>query len=266
MTQAPPESHPARTTLEVATAARVAQLAVRAQLLRDVARLWPLLDAKRLDATFPGWLSAMSMLVRSYRGQSSQVASRAYRASREIATQSPAPRSLIKLAPDPSPEWLARAFGYSGPGMLQRDTVRPNTALSTTMGTASRIVLDGGRETTIETVKADPVAIGFYRVTDGAPCAFCALLASRGVVPKSTLYRSEDSFDASNARFTGPGMAKVHNDCGCSMAASFSRDQELPAINRKAAEVYANRGDGNTLVAFRKAWADHLNAQALTAQ
>lgn len=266
MTQAPPEPHPARTTLEVAAAARVAQLTVRAQLLRDVAKLWPLLDAKRLDTTFPGWLRAMSVLVRNYRGQSAQVAASAYRASREVATQSPAPRSLIKFAPEPSQEWLDRAFGYSGPGMLNRDTARPNTALSTTMGTASRIVLDGGRTTTIETVKADPVALGFYRVTDGAPCAFCALLASRGVVPKSTLYLSEHSFDASNARFTGPGMAKVHNDCGCSMAPVFGRHQELPEVNRKAAEVYQNRGRGNALVAFRKAWSEHLNSQAVAAQ
>lgn len=261
MTQAPPETHAGRTTLEVAATARMAQLAVRARLLRDVTALWPMLDGKRLNETFPGWMRAMSLLVRNYHGQSAQVASAAYREARAQATQSPAPRSLIKLAPTPDEEWLARAFGYSGPGMLERDTARPNTALSTTLGTASRIALDGGRTTTIETVKADPVALGFYRVTDGAPCAFCALLASRGVVPKSTLYLSEHSFDASNARFTGLGVAKVHNDCGCSMAPVFSRDQELPDVNRKAAEVYANRGDGDALKAFRKAWAVHLTAQ-----
>ncbi len=262
MTSAPPETHAGRTTLEVAAAARVTQLAIRAQLLRDVTQLWPMLDRKRLDETWPGWLRAMSLLVRNYHGQSAQAAAAAYRAARERATLSPAPRSLIHLAPPPPQEWLDKAFGYSGPGMFQRDIARPNTALSTTLGTASRIALDGGRTTTIETLKADPVALGFYRVTDGAPCAFCALLASRGVVPKSTLYLSEHSFDASNARFEGPGVAKVHNFCGCSMAPVFSRDQELPDVNQKAAEVYANRGDGDALNAFRKAWAEHLTGQS----
>lgn len=257
MTQAPPESperHPGRTALEVAATARAVQLAIRAQLLRDATRLWPLLDAKRLSETFPGWVRAMSLLVRNYHGQSAAAAWSAYRTAREQATASPAPRSLARIAPAPNEEWLTRAFGYSGPGMLQRDTARPNTALSTTLGTASRIALDGGRMTTFETVKADPVAIGWYRVTDGDPCYFCALLASRGVVEKSTMYLSEHSFDASNGRFDGPGLAKVHNSCGCSMAPSFSRDQELPEVNRRAAEVYQNRGDGDALNAFRRAW------------
>lgn len=236
-------------------AARTAQLAIRAQLLRDVTRLWPLLDPKRLDETWPGWVRAMMTLVRNYHGQSAAAAARAYLRSREHATLSPAPQSLIKLAPPPSEDWMARAFGYSGPGLLERDTVRPNTALSTTLGTAARITLDGGRTTTLDTVKADPVAYGWFRITDGDPCAFCALLASRGVVPKSTLYLSEHSFDASNARFEGPGLAKVHNDCGCSMAPAFSRSQVLPDVNQRAAEVYANRGPGNALTAFRAAWA-----------
>ena len=225
----------------IASSARQMQLAIRARLLQNVTRLWPLLDAKRLDTTFPGWLRAMTMLVRSYRGQSAAAASAAYRAMREQSTQSPAPASLVKIAPEPDPEWLNRAFGYSGPGMLSRDTARPNTALTVTLGTASRVVLDAGRTTTLDTVKADPVAVGWYRVTDGKPCAFCALLASRGIVYK------EHTVDF-----------KAHNDCGCSGAPAFSRTQDLPDVSRRAAQVYANRGDGDPLVAFRKAWAQHL--------
>jgi hypothetical protein len=266
--EAPPETHAGRTTLEVAITARTMQLAIRARLLRDVTALWPALDKNRLGETFPGWVRAMSLLVRNYHGQSAAAASAAYREARAQATMSPAPRSLVKLAPAPSDEWMRQAFGFSGPGMLNKDTARPNTALSTTLGTASRIALDGGRTTTLETVKHDPVALGWYRVTDGAPCAFCALLASRpalkhedGSLRKGALY-GEHSFDASNARFDGPGEFKVHNDCGCSMAPMFSTSDEMPAVNQKAAEVYANRGDGPALKAFRKAWAEHLASQS----
>lgn len=260
MTQAPPEHHAGRTALEIATAGRAVQLAIRARLLRDVTRLWPALDKNRLDVTFPGWISAMRLLVTNYHGQSAAAAASVYREARQQATQSPAPRSLIKLAPAPSPEWLDKAFGYSGPGMLQRDTVKPNTALSTTLGTASRIALDGGRTTTLETVKHDPVALGWHRVTDDDPCAFCALLASRpalkhddGSLRKGSLY-SKDSFTESNARFAGAGEFKVHNDCGCSLAPLFSATEELPAISQEAADIYKNRGDGDALAAFRKAW------------
>lgn len=237
MTQAPPERHPGRSALEVAAAGRTVQLAIRARLLRDVTRLWPTLDRNRLDETFPGWLQGMKLLVRNYHGQSSQAAASTYRAAREQATLSPAPRSLVKLAPQPAEEWLDKAFGFSGPGQMQRDVTKPNTALSTTLGTSSRIVLDGGRTTTLETVKADPVAVGYYRVTDGDPCAFCALLASRGVVYKEDTVGFE-----------------AHNDCGCYGMAAFSRDISLPPISREAAEVYKNRGEGDALAEFRKAW------------
>jgi hypothetical protein len=226
--------------LVLASSERSVQLAIRAQLLRDVVKLWPMLDAKRLAETWPGWIRAMTLLVTSYHGQSAAAASRFYRAARTHAIDSPTPSRLIRLAPKPSEEWLTRAFGYSGPGMLQRDRVRPNTALSTTLGTAARITMDGARTTVLETVKADPVAVGWFRLTDGDPCPFCALLASRGIE-----YKSEQSADF-----------KAHNDCGCSAVPAFTRDAELPPIARQAAQIYNDhaKGEADQLAAFRKAW------------
>lgn len=254
------ESHTGRTALEIAVAARAVQLAIRARLMRDVTRLWPALDKKHIAETYPGWLQAMKLITRNYHQQSSTAAGSAYRAAREQATTSPAPRSLIHIAPAPAEEWLDKAFGFSGPGMLQRDTARPNTALTTTLGTATRIALDGGRTTTVETVKHDPVALGWYRVTDGNPCAFCALLASRpalkhqdGSLRRGALYK-QDSFEASNAKFDGPGEFKVHDHCGCSMAPMFSQNQELPKTSQLAAEIYQQRGSGDALNAFRREW------------
>lgn len=242
---APAQTGTAEYAVTAAVSARAVQLAVRAQLLRDVMKLWPLLDPKRLNETFPGWVGAMIALIRSYHGQSAAAAAAFYRAARATATRSPAPGSLIVLAAPPSDAWLRKALGFSGPGMLSRDTARPGTALSTTLGTASRIALDGGQSTILATVHADPVAVGWYRVTDGQPCAFCALLAGRGVVYKKDTV----------------GF-KTHNDCGCSGAPAFSRDQPLPDLNRTAAQVYTERGSGNALVAFRKAWAEHQSASA----
>ncbi|HEY5201354.1 MAG TPA: hypothetical protein VIJ31_10645 [Acidothermaceae bacterium] len=232
----------------IAASGRALQLAIRAQLLRSVTRLWPALDPKRLDQTWPGWLEAMILLTNAYRGQSAVAAGASYRAAREHATQSPAPRSLLKLAPDAAPDWLARAYGFSGPGMLNRDVATPNTALSTTLGTASRIVLDAGRTTTIDTVHADPVAVGWYRVTDGSPCSFCALLASRRIA-----YKAEKTADFLS-----------HDHCGCSAAPAFSRDQELPAISHDALAVYRESTKGvrgkDALAAFRKAWEARASA------
>jgi hypothetical protein len=238
--------------LGAAATAKTVQLAIRAALLRDVIKLWPALDKNRLDETWPGWLRAMSLLITNYRNQSSFAAGRSYQAMRAQALQSPTPARLIRLAPAPPQEWLDRALGFSGPGMLNKDTARPGTALSTTLGTASRIALDGGRTTTLDTVKADPAAVGWWRMTDGDPCHFCAMLASRGVVFK------EHSFARSDARFIGDADAKVHNSCGCTMKPAFSRSQQLPQVNDEAEQVWRESAAGLSgdaaRAAFRKAW------------
>lgn len=232
----------ATSTTTTASGARAVQLAIRAQLLIAVTKLWPALDPKRLDQTWPGWLRAMQLLVGSYHGQSSVAAGAFYRAARQDALDAPTPSSLIKLAPKPSDGWTAKAFGFSGPGMLTRDKVRPNTALTTTLGTASRIALDGGRTTIINTTLADKVAVGWYRVTSRTPCGFCAMLSGRLIA-----YKSEKSADFLS-----------HGNCACSAAPAFSRDAELPAINTEAAALYrtATKGapKGGQLAAFRKAW------------
>lgn len=234
------------TPTAIATSAWAVQIAIRAQLLQDTVKLWPLLDPKRLDETFPGWLRAMRLLMDTYHGQSAVAAGKFYRSMRDHAIQASTPSSLIKLAPKPDDQWLTRAFGFSGPGMLRNDVARPGTALSMTLGTASRIALDGGRTTVLNTVQHDPVAVGWYRVTDGQPCAFCALLASRGIA-----YKSEKSADF-----------QAHNHCGCSAAPAFSRDQQLPASSLDAQRIYRERGKGPALVAFRKAWDEYQTAQS----
>ena len=246
------DSHVAVYALSAAATAKSIQLAIRAALLRDVIKLWPALDKNRLAETWPGWLRAMSLLIANYHGQSSFAAGRSYQAMREQALQSPAPARLIKMAPAPDPEWLARALGFSGPGMLEKDTAQPGTALSTTLGTAARIVLDGGRTTTLQTVKADPAAVGWWRMTDGDPCHFCAMLASRGVVFE------ERSFARSDPRFVGEGDAKVHNMCGCTLKPAFSHSQRLPTVNDEADQVWrestAGLSGNAARDAFRKAW------------
>lgn len=245
----------AQYALGAAVAARSVQLAIRAALMRDVVTLWPLLDAKRLDQSFPGWVAAMRALILRYFDQSHIAAASFYRAARETATLSAAPADLLTMPAAPAVEWIDRALRFAGPGMIAKDTAQPRTALSTTLGTASRIALEGGRQTIAQAVHNDPVAVGWFRVTDGKPCAFCALMASRGVV-----YKNERTAGrTANSRFTGEGEFKFHNDCGCSAAPAFSKDQELPELSQTAARIYRERGEGPALVAFRQAWNAHID-------
>lgn len=84
---------------------------------------------------------------------------------------------------------------------------------------AYKEVVNGGRDTTDIQVTSG-IALGYMRITKANPCAFCLMLASRGPV-----YR-EDSFDESDARFTGPGNHKVHDACGCGLRPIYKRGEE----------------------------------------
>jgi hypothetical protein len=169
------------------------------------------LDKSRLDETFPGWLRAMTLLVTNYHGQSSFGGGNVLPGDARAGAAVAPPREPDQAgARAPPQEWLNRAFGFSGPGMLSQGHGAARHGAVHDAGHAARIALDGGRTTTLDTVKADPVAVGWYRVTDGDPCAFCALLASRGVV-----YKEFDTVDLT--------ATQVHNDCGCFGAPAFSR-------------------------------------------
>jgi hypothetical protein len=105
-------------------------------------------------------------------------------------------------------------------------------ALVEAAGSAGRHVLNGGRSTQLALVQNDRGAIGWVRVTDGNPCAFCAMLASRGPVYKA------DSFSSSDPRFTGPGEVKTHDHCACLMVPVFSRTAAWPGRSKEFQELW----------------------------
>lgn len=121
---------------------------------------------------------------------------------------------------------------------------------------AYRHAQTGSRQTIFANAAQDRTALGTVRVTRANPCAFCAMLASRGVT-----YRpfSEDSFDLSNARFTGDGNAKVHDSCGCAMKTVYSEDDPVLARNKKYVDLWETwgAGGGDAALRFRRGY-DHL--------
>lgn len=99
----------------------------------------------------------------------------------------------------------------------------------------------GSRQTIHDNVERDRVALGYVRVTDGDPCHFCAMLASRGL-----RYRAfkEGSFDLSDARFTGDGDAKVHDNCGCSLKPVYTDNDPGVKLTEKFADMWSMWGAG----------------------
>lgn len=84
---------------------------------------------------------------------------------------------------------------------LQRRGLDPSVALhvalGNVLGASKRHVLNAGRERLMRSSTGEGFG-GWARVSDGAPCSFCAMLVSRGPV-----YSSRGSFGA-------------HDRCGCS--------------------------------------------------
>jgi len=130
-----------------------------------------------------------------------------------------------------------------------------------TSGAASRHVLNGGRDTTMELIDADDVAEGWIRMLGPRPCAFCAMLASRGPV------FSESSIAGSDSGFDGPGNIKVHDNCACWPKAVFESNPEWPGNNRAYQQMWNDNIRGRySGKDARNAWRRLWEAQQREAQ
>lgn len=92
------------------------------------------------------------------------------------------------------------------------DQARDNSFVESS-GAATKAVLTGGRRSLLTLLEEDRQIVGWVRVTDANPCAFCAMLASRGIVR----YRSEAA-----ARF------QAHDHCACTAEPVYDYDSPLP--------------------------------------
>lgn len=140
------------------------------------------------------------------------------------------------------------------PGLTQKMLIKQaiDDTSEEIAGSAMRHVMNGGRDEIRNAVEDDPEALGWIRVTDGDPCFFCAMLASRGPV------YDDESFNQSDPRFTGPGQHKVHDNCGCGNEPVFDRKTKWPGKASAANTAWTNLekelGHVPTILEFRNRW------------
>lgn len=204
---------------------RQLQLQIRAQALSDYAKVWPLWTPSD-PQSFAHLVTATTTLVRAYHPISAGAAAgyfAAFRAAEQVDGN-----AAPQLASAPEDAMVAASLYATGESATrkalasgQSPDVAIQTAFVRTAGAITRHVLDGGRDTIIRSVDADKKALGWARVTDGDPCAFCLTLASRGPV-----YKTEAS-----AGF------EAHDHCGC-MAEPFYRGSQWPAGARDQLKTY----------------------------
>jgi hypothetical protein len=204
---------------------RKAQLQIRAQALQDYTRLWPVWEGD--EGSFVQMVLATIVLVKGYQVISSQTAGNYFQSFR--IAEGAKGEARTKLA-DPVDEEKVRAALFATGQLAVKQSLESGksaehargVALTQTSGAVSTQILNGGRETILQSVGDDKAALGWCRVTDGDPCAFCALLAGRGPI-----YKEEATADF-----------QAHGNDGCTAEPVYSRDAEWPGRAREFHDLY----------------------------
>jgi len=167
-------------------------LTLRAQTVRDLMRLWPALDIRRLAETFPHWLVGASTIVGRDHRRAAELGVMYAQAHRLAAGVE---QVAIELAPPPAPAKVATALRVTSVVAARRaigagktPAAAMQSAFVQSSGAATRLALDGGRDTVARS------APRYQRVTSGGSCDFCRMLAGRGAVYYSDTvgFRSHD--------------------------------------------------------------------------
>lgn len=220
---------------------RLAQARLGAATVARMRTIWPLLKPTALDASFDRWLAAAVPIVRAQRSTSARLAANYTTTLKTLEAGTAAPVVLADKLPT---DQVATSLLVTGPYRLRAALARGvpivralSHAEASSASAAMRLALNGGRETTVEMVRADRDAIGWARAASGSACAFCATLASRGAV-----YR-EDSVDF-----------QAHDHCNCSAEPIYRPDSALPAGSERYAELYqqAKAAGGDTIAEMRR--------------
>lgn len=247
---------------------RRAQIALRAQFLTEFAGLWPLLDLDHLDEAAAAWINVVTDMILSWRTRSAARALAYYDNFRRAETGKALPdRALYENLALGNPEQIRTSLIVTGPvGVKSRigkgftPVQAKRMAFTAVAGAASRHVLNGSRKMILETATKDEMSVGYSRITDSDPCAWCAMLASRGPV-----YVSRRVAARTTGRSERGAGEKYHDDCGCNAEPSFDRKSDWPARNREFEQLWADTTGGlggkKALSAFRRAY----NAQRKSA-
>lgn len=175
--------------------------------------------------------------------------------------------SLSGLVVEPAvPDWLARpaqeSMRITGPVAFKQnmsisgDAVVAREVMAKRMaGAAQRVVLDGERRTVKDTIDSNAVIVGWRRVTDGDPCAWCAMLASRGAVYKTRGSATSVTVRKGKGR-RGWGQS-YHDYDGCTAVPLYEGEEEPPEVQDLQDQwdrVTAGKSGSDAVRTWRQYW------------
>lgn len=209
---------------ELTRAHQAAQISVGARAEAEAFLLWDRLDIDDLDGSAPYWLASTTIAVNRRTVESQRLASEYLTQFRTVEVGAP---GTVVLG---SPDGTAQALRFAGPTRVKRliasgmvASMAYSAAMTKFGGMVRRQAMMGGRLTIARTAGRDRRAVGWRRVTDGDPCAFCAMLASRGPV-----YRDAAAADG----------IMYHAHCGCTAEPAYSHDWTPAADEERYMNAY----------------------------
>lgn len=135
---------------------------------------------------------------------------------------------------------------------------------NTMAGEVQRLGAKAGRDTQERAINRDGKVKAVARQTGPNPCAFCAMLASRGFVYKSEASATSKTtlYEKKNGRL-GFTLDKYHDNCGCTAITRWvaSRQSDLPELNQFFDAQWPIVTKGYKGVDALNAWRRWLNAR-----
>lgn len=163
----------------------------------------------------------------------------------------------VNLAPilmDPDPEQIATALRVVGPVAFKTQMAISGSEAAATrvmasqlQGAATRLVLQGSRQTTMQTFSGRSQVAGWRRVAGrSSPCAFCLMLIGRGAV-----------YSRESADF------RAHDRCACTPELLYQHQPEPPHV-RQLQEQWQQATGGQSGTAALNAWRAFVDGKAAT--
>lgn len=230
---------------ELAQSHRSGQVEIAAEVTARALQAFSALDLDALDQSFPGWRDLVRQIVNEGRNKSAILA-RSYVDLAKKAELGRDAKALVTLDTVVSFDQLTGQLIIAGPAGIKRALRRgvsineaATVARAKSAAMAESLALDGGRNT----ILSDKQLVYWQRVCSGKPCAFCAMLASRGPIYKT---KAKAAFHP-------------HPDCRCMPMPTFrpggtnaSRTDQSKAYLEQWNELTKGRRGKDALNAFRR--------------
>jgi hypothetical protein len=182
---------------QLTEAHRLAQLRLGIAVVAQMHNAWQVVDPGDIEGSYSDWMPLVTPIAAAGKAHSALLAAAYVRAHRQIETGSDDFTPVQAGGLDVSAFTISMLVTglYSARGNLGRGVAVDRAmeiADARTAASAMRYALDGGRETIVESTRADRRAVGWERVAGGASCEFCAGLDGEVMSEDAASFQSHD--------------------------------------------------------------------------